>query len=86
MNIATNRMTLESIKPANALLISRTPVTHRPTQTIIDVRPSGIFSVTNITMANARNRSVIVAGLMIIFPSLYINFIFQRVMIRPGFI
>jgi hypothetical protein len=52
----------------------------------MDVRPSGIFSVTNITMANARNRSVIVAGLMIIFPSLYINFIFQRVMIRPGFI
>ena len=67
MNIATNRMTLESMKPANAVLTSRTRVTQRPTQTIMDVRPSGIFSVTNITMAKARKISVIVAGLIFSF-------------------
>jgi hypothetical protein len=41
-------------------------VTQRPTQTIIEVSPSGIFSVTNITMAKARKIKVIVAGLMLI--------------------
>jgi hypothetical protein len=30
----------------------------------MDVRPSGIFSVTNITMAKARKINVIVAGLI----------------------
>ena len=68
MNMATNRITLESMNPAKAVLTSRTPVTQRPTQTIMDVRPSGIFSVTNITMAKARRINVIVAG-FISFPS-----------------
>ena len=67
MNIATNRMTLESMNPAKAVLTSRTRVTQRPTQTIMDVRPSGIFSVTNITMAKARKINVIVAGLIFSF-------------------
>ena len=61
-NIATNRMTLLSIKPAKASFHPRTPVTISPTHTIMEVKPSGIFSVTNITMANARNKSVIIAG------------------------
>ena len=34
MNIATNRITLLSIYPANAVLTSRTPVTTSPIQTI----------------------------------------------------
>ena len=67
MNIATNRMTFESMNPAKAVLTSRTRVTQRPTQTIMDVRPSGIFSVTNITMAKARKINVIVAGLIFSF-------------------
>jgi hypothetical protein len=41
-------------------------VTQRPTHTIIEVRPSGIFSVTNITTAKARKSNVMVAGLMLI--------------------
>ena len=66
MNMATNKMTLESMKPAKAVLTSRTLVTQRPTHTIIEVRPSGIFSVTNITTAKARKSNVMVAGLMLI--------------------
>ena len=49
INIATNKMTLLSINPANAVFQSNTPVTTRPTQMIMDVTPSGIFSHTNIT-------------------------------------
>ena len=64
MNMATKRITLESIKPENAVLRSRTPVRHRPTQTIMEVRPRGIFSVTNMTMAKSRKSRVMVAGLM----------------------
>ena len=59
MNIATNRMTLLSTNPANAVFQSSTPVTTRPIQTIMDVTPSGIFSQTNITTANNKNNSVI---------------------------
>ena len=64
MNIATKRITLLSMKPEKAVFMSRTPVTTRPMQTIIAVRPSGIFSVTNMTIANARKHRVITAGLM----------------------
>jgi hypothetical protein len=64
INIATNKITLLSINPANAVLKSNTPVTTRPTQIIIEVTPSGIFSHTNITMANNKNNNVIVAGLI----------------------
>ncbi len=66
MNMATKRMTLLSMKPAKAVLTSSTPVKQRPTQTIMEVSPSGIFSVTNITMAKARNSSVMMAGLMVL--------------------
>ena len=64
MNMATKRMTLESIKPENAVLRSRTLVSTRPTATIIEVRPRGIFSVTNITTAKRRKSRVMIAGLM----------------------
>ena len=60
MNIATNRMTLLSMNPENAVFQSRTPVTTSPTQTIMDVSPNGIFSHMNITIANSRNNNVIV--------------------------
>ena len=61
-NMATQRITLESTYPANACLGSRTPVTHRPTETIVAVRPKGIFSSTNIMIANARKQRVITVG------------------------
>lgn len=61
-NIATQRMTLESTYPANACLGSRTPVTHRPTETIVAVKPREIFSSTNIMIANARKQRVITVG------------------------
>jgi hypothetical protein len=64
MNMATNRITLLLINPLKASPTLRTPVTTRPTQTIMDVRPSGIFSVTNMIMANARNINVITVGLI----------------------
>ena len=64
INIATNRMTLLSMNPENTVFQSRTPVITRPTQTIIEVSPKGIFSVTNMMIANARNNKVIVAGLI----------------------
>ena len=64
MNIATKRMTLLSMKPENAVFTSSTPVTHNPTQTIMLVSPSGIFSVTNMMMANSKNSRVIVAVLI----------------------
>ena len=60
MNIATNKMTLLSMNPENAVFQSRTPVTTSPTQTIMDVSPNGIFSHMNITIANSRNNNVIV--------------------------
>ena len=60
MNIATNKITLLSMNPANAVCQSNTPVTTSPTQTIIDVTPSGIFSSMNMMIANARNSNVIV--------------------------
>ena len=72
MNIATNNITLVSINPPNACFTSKTPVTTRPEQTIIDVSAKGIFSDTNITIANARNNKVIIAGL--IFASYVLNF------------
>ena len=64
MNIATNKITLLSMKPAKAALMSKTPVTTRPIQTIIEVTPSGIFSNTNMITANKRNNSIIVEGLI----------------------
>ncbi len=64
MNIATNRMTLLLMKPLKASLTLNTFVSTRPTHTIMDVNPSGIFSVTNMTMANARKIRVITAGLI----------------------
>ena len=75
MNMATKRITLLSMNPANAVLTSSTPVTTSPQQTIIDVTPSGIFSNTNITTANARNNNVIVDGLISRPPSYYIVFV-----------
>lgn len=57
-----NGQPLESTYPANACLGSRTPVTHRPTETIVAVRPRGIFSSTNIMIANARKQRVITVG------------------------
>ena len=68
MNIATNKITFELINPENASPTSSTPVTTSPTHMIIDVNPSGIRSVTNITMANARKSNVIIAGLMLYLP------------------
>ena len=62
MNMATNRMTLLSMKPAKAVLTSSTPVTTRPIQTIMDVTPRGIFSNTNMTTAKRRKSRVIVAA------------------------
>ena len=59
MNIATNKITLLSMNPENAVCQSNTPVTTSPTQTIIDVTPSGIFSSTKM-ISNARNSNVIV--------------------------
>ena len=64
MNMATQRMTLLLTKPAKAVLASRTPVMVRPIQTIIAVSARGIFSQTNITTAKARNKRVIVLGLI----------------------
>ncbi len=64
MNMATNKITLLLIKPLNASLTLNTPVITRPIQTIMAVRPSGIFSVTNMTMANARKNNVMTAGLI----------------------
>ena len=64
MNIATKRITLLSMKPEKAVFMSRTFVTTRPMHTIIAVKPSGIFSVTNMTMAKARKHRVIAAGLI----------------------
>ena len=69
MNMATKRMTLESMKPPNAVLRSRTLVRTRPTATIIEVRPRGIFSVTNMMIAKSRKSRVIIAGLMVLPPS-----------------
>ena len=62
INIATNKMTLLSMKPAKAVLTSSTSVTTRPTQTIMDVTPRGIFSNTNMTTAKRRKSRVIVAA------------------------
>ena len=62
INMATNRITLLSINPANAVFMSSTPVTTSPMQTIMDVTPSGIFSQTNMTTANRRKRIVMVDG------------------------
>ena len=62
INIATNKITLLSMNPANAVLTSKTPVTTNPQQTIMDVTPSGIFSNTNMTTAKSRNNNVIVVG------------------------
>ena len=70
INIATKSITLVSIKPPKACFTSNTPVTTRPTQTIIDVRAKGIFSDTNIIIANTKNNNVIIAGL-IFFPPTY---------------
>jgi len=64
MNMATKRMTLLLMKPLKAAFTSRTPVSTRPTQTIMEVRPRGIFSVTNMTTAKARKIRVMTAGLM----------------------
>ena len=60
INIATNKITLLSINPANAVCHSSTPVTTSPTHTIMDVSPSGIFSHINMTIANSKKSNVIV--------------------------
>ena len=60
INIDTNKITLLSINPENAVFASNTPVSTKPIQTIIEVSPRGIFSSTNITTANAKNSSVMV--------------------------
>ena len=64
INIDTNKITLLSINPENAVFASNTPVSTKPIQTIIEVSPRGIFSSTNITTANAKNSSVMVDGLI----------------------
>lgn len=64
------------MKPAKAVLISRTPVTTSPIQTIIDVTPSGIFSSTNMITANRRNNNVIVVALICITPNFLFCFLF----------
>jgi len=76
INIATKRITLLSMNPAKAVFTSKTPVTTRPIQTIIDVTPSGIFSNTNMITANRRNRRVIVDGLICFPPFLCFCFSF----------
>jgi hypothetical protein len=63
-NIATNRITLLLTKPSKAAAGSSTPVSTRPIHTIIEVTPRGIFSRTNMTMANNRKSRVMTAGLM----------------------
>ena len=75
INIDTNRITLLSINPENAVFASSTPVSTRPIQTIMEVSPRGIFSSTNITTANAKNSNVMLDGL-ICNSSLYI-FVFS---------
>ena len=64
MNIATNSITLLLINPLKASFTFSTPVMTNPIHTIIDVTANGIFSVTNITTANARKINVIVVGLI----------------------
>ena len=54
------------MNPENAVCQSNTPVTTSPTQTIIDVTPSGIFSSMNMMIANARNSNVILFVAMFI--------------------
>ena len=71
MNMATKRMTLESMNPAKAVLTSSTPVTTRPQQTIMEVSPSGSFSVTNMRIAKRRNSRVMVDGFIQLHPFLY---------------
>ena len=66
INIATNKITLLSIKPEKASLIVKTFVKTKPTHTIIEVTLKGIFSVTNITIANNKKIKVIEDALIII--------------------
>ena len=65
INIAINRSTFESVKPAKASLGSSIFVSVRPTATIIAVTHSGIFSHANITIAKSKNPSVIVCVFII---------------------
>ena len=64
MNMAMNNNTFVSTKPAKASFGDNTPVTTRPTATIIAVTDSGMRSHTNITMAKIRNSKVIVTPSM----------------------
>ena len=54
INMAINKRTLPSTKPAKASLGDKTPDKTRPTDTNIAVIDKGIFSHTNITMANTK--------------------------------
>ena len=69
MNMATKRMTLLSIKPANACLRSNTPVSTNATQTTMEVTASGTFSQTNMMIANtSKHRVMVIGSILIIFP------------------
>ena len=59
INIAINKITLESTKPLKASVAVNTPERCNPTATIIAVIDNGIFSNANITIANTRNPNVI---------------------------
>ena len=71
MNIATKRITLVSIKPAKACLRSSTPVRTSATQTTIEVTARGIFSHTNMAIANtSKHRVMVIGSIFIIVPSM----------------
>ena len=59
-NIPTHRITLLFTYPLNVWEASRTPFTFNPIATIVAVSPSGIFSNIKLTIANIRNKIVIV--------------------------
>ena len=58
INIAMNKITLESTKPLKASVAVNTPERCKPTATIIAVIDNGIFSNANMTIANTRNPNV----------------------------
>ena len=77
INIAINKSTFESVKPAKASLASKIFVSVKPTATIIAVTHSGIFSHANITIAKSKNPIVIVC--VFIAPSLnFVDFIIRK--------
>ena len=60
INIAINSKTLGSTKPANASFAVSTPVKDNPIATIIAEIDKGIISKVNMTIANIKNKSVII--------------------------